>query len=158
MWSNNTFFQILREFFAMKCHVEFAVTSIRECESDNTKFNTPAPHSHLIPCNTYESHHTGEGKWLIGPNLDIFTCWQQFRHLCVGCTHFCAILYVVPHLAKRWVLFMTFRCELASVCPGGCIHPWLYVHYTVEIAKELRFWMDWVGFPFRNAHNLNKSW
>ncbi len=42
-------------------------------ESDNTKFNTPAPHSHLRPCNTNESHDTGERKWLIGPNLDIFT-------------------------------------------------------------------------------------
>ncbi len=27
-----------------------------ESESDNTKFNTPAPHSHLRPCNTNESH------------------------------------------------------------------------------------------------------
>ncbi len=44
-----------------------------ESESENTKFNTPAPHSHLRPCNTNESHDTGERKWLIGPNLDIFT-------------------------------------------------------------------------------------
>ncbi len=44
-----------------------------EGESDNTKFNTPAPHSHLRPYNTNESHDTGERKWLIGPNLDIFT-------------------------------------------------------------------------------------
>ncbi len=51
-----------------------------ESESDNTKFNTPAPHSHLRPCNTNESHDTGERKWLIGPNLDNFT---------KGCTHFC---------------------------------------------------------------------
>ncbi len=36
-----------------------------ERESDNTKFNTPAPHSHLRPCNTNESHDTGERKWLI---------------------------------------------------------------------------------------------
>ncbi len=42
-----------------------------ENESDNTKFNTPAPHSHLRPCNTNESHETGETKWLIGPNLEI---------------------------------------------------------------------------------------
>ncbi len=28
----------------------------------NTKFNTPAPHSHLRPCNTNESHDTGERK------------------------------------------------------------------------------------------------
>ncbi len=47
---------------------------------DNTRFNTPAPHSHLRPCNTNESHDTGERKWLIGPNLDFFT---------QGCTHFC---------------------------------------------------------------------
>ncbi|CAH2283301.1 Hypothetical predicted protein, partial [Pelobates cultripes] len=39
---------ILREFFAMSCHVELPVTSKRECESDNTKFNTAAPHSHLM--------------------------------------------------------------------------------------------------------------
>ncbi len=44
-----------------------------ESESDNTKFNTPAPHSHLRPCNTNESHDTRERKWLIGPNFDIFT-------------------------------------------------------------------------------------
>lgn len=73
MYCNNSFFQILREFFAMRCHVELPVTSMRECESDNTKFNTPAPHSHLGPCNNKDSPDTGEGKWLIGPNLDIFT-------------------------------------------------------------------------------------
>ncbi len=44
-----------------------------ENESDNTKFNTPAPHSHLRPCNTNASHDTEEEKWLIGPSLDIFT-------------------------------------------------------------------------------------
>ncbi len=44
-----------------------------ESESDNTKCNTPAPHSHLRPCNTNELHDTGERKWLIVPNLDIFT-------------------------------------------------------------------------------------
>ncbi len=44
-----------------------------ESESDNTKFNTPSPHSHLKPCNTNESHDTGERKWLIWPNLDILT-------------------------------------------------------------------------------------
>ncbi len=31
-----------------------------ESESDNTKSNTPAPHSHIRPCNTNESHDTGE--------------------------------------------------------------------------------------------------
>ncbi len=44
-----------------------------ESESDNTTFITPAPHSHPRPCNTNESHDTGERKWPIGPNLDIFT-------------------------------------------------------------------------------------
>ncbi len=29
--------------------------------------------THLRPCNTNDSHDTGERKWLIGPNLDIFT-------------------------------------------------------------------------------------
>ncbi len=42
-------------------------------ESENTKCNTPAPHSPLTPCNTNESHDTGERKWLIGLNLGIFT-------------------------------------------------------------------------------------
>ncbi len=72
MLNNNSFFQILRELFAMRCHVELPVTSMREWE-DNTKFNTPAPHSHLRPCITNESHDTGEYKLLIGLNLDIFT-------------------------------------------------------------------------------------
>ena len=36
--------------------------------------------SHLRPCITNESHDAREGKWLIGPNLDIFT---------KVCTHFC---------------------------------------------------------------------
>ncbi len=40
-----------------------------ESESDNTTFNTPAPLSHLRPCNTNEYMR----KWLIGPDLDIFT-------------------------------------------------------------------------------------
>ncbi len=56
------FIQILREFFGMRCHVELPVTSMRESKSDNTKFNTPAPHSHLRPCNTNESHDTVERK------------------------------------------------------------------------------------------------
>ncbi len=40
------------------------------------KFNTPAPHSHLRPCNTNESHGTGERKWLnLGPSgLDMNGC------------------------------------------------------------------------------------
>ncbi len=60
-------------------------------ESNNTKFNKPAHPLHLVPCNTNESHDILERKWLIGPNLDIFTqgcthfCGQRFRHqwLCV---------------------------------------------------------------------------
>ncbi len=32
MKSNNSFFQIFREFFAMRCHVELPVTSMREWE------------------------------------------------------------------------------------------------------------------------------
>ncbi len=62
MQSNDSFFQILREFFAMRCHVELPVTSMRESHDTN------------------ESHVTWERKWLIGPNLNIFT---------KGCTHFC---------------------------------------------------------------------
>ncbi len=44
-----------------------------ESESDNTKFNTPAPLSHLRPFNANESLDTGERKWQIGPNFDIST-------------------------------------------------------------------------------------
>ena len=54
----------------MRFHVELPVTSMSECERDNTKLNTPAPHSHLRPCNTNKSHDTGEGKLLIGHSLD----------------------------------------------------------------------------------------
>lgn len=47
-------------FFAMRCHVELPVTSMRACESDST-FNTPALRSHLRLCST-ESYDTREGK------------------------------------------------------------------------------------------------
>ncbi len=43
-----------------------------ESESDNTKFNTPAPHSHLRPCNTNESHDTRERPW-ISSKLGFYT-------------------------------------------------------------------------------------
>lgn len=33
-----------------------------ECESNKTKFNTRAPHSHLRSCNTNKAHDTKEGK------------------------------------------------------------------------------------------------
>ncbi len=52
---------------------------VLESESLNTKFNTPAPHSHLRPCNTNVSHDTRERKWLIG---------AQFGHFHLGGTHF----------------------------------------------------------------------
>ncbi len=51
MKSNNYFFQILREFFVM-LNFQWPVW---ESESDNTKFSTPAPHSHMRPCNTNDS-------------------------------------------------------------------------------------------------------
>ncbi len=54
----------------MRCHVELPVTSWKS-ESDNTKCNTPAPHSHLRPCDTNESHDTGERK--IGLLVPIWT-------------------------------------------------------------------------------------
>ncbi len=44
-------------------------------ESDKTKCNTPAPHSHLRPCNTNESHDTGERK---------MANWAQFGHFYLG--------------------------------------------------------------------------
>lgn len=37
------FSQILREFSAMRCHVELPATSVREHGSENMKCNTPAP-------------------------------------------------------------------------------------------------------------------
>lgn len=53
------------EFFTMSCHVGFTAASMRVYESDNTKFNTPTPHSHLRPCNTNSSHNSREEmvKW-----------------------------------------------------------------------------------------------
>ena len=82
MWSINSFSQILREFFAMRCHVEHPLASMRECESNTTKFNTPAPHSHLRPCNTNVSHETN--VTLAGKTA---YC-AQFGHF-RWCTHFC---------------------------------------------------------------------
>ncbi len=49
-------------------------TTMLDCRQDTLVFvllNTPAPHSHLRPCNTNESHDTGERKWLIGPKLTL---------------------------------------------------------------------------------------
>ncbi len=68
----NSFFQILR----VLCHEVSCWTSSDQYErvrAIKTKFNTPAPYSHLRPCNTNKSHDTGERKWLFGPNLEIFT-------------------------------------------------------------------------------------
>ncbi len=72
MWSNNNFLWSSDSSLPWGAMLNFQ-WPVWESDSDNTKFNTPAPHSHLIPCNTNESHDTGERKWLIGPNLDIFT-------------------------------------------------------------------------------------
>ncbi len=86
-----------------------------ESESGNTKFNRPAPHSHLRPCNTNESHDTGEIKWLIGPNSLLYivanfhffsvVTWKdiiKYLQNCEGCTHFCEILYMcVSYLKKK---------------------------------------------------------
>ncbi len=38
-----------------------------ESESDNTKFNTPAPHSHPRPCNTSECFTPGRENCYLGP-------------------------------------------------------------------------------------------
>ncbi len=51
-WATIRFFRS-SEFFAM---LNFR-WPVWESESNNTKFNTPAPHSHLRPCNT-KSHMT----------------------------------------------------------------------------------------------------
>lgn len=56
----------------MRSHVELPITRKRECESDNTKSNTPVPQSHPRPRYTNESHDTRDGKWLIRHNMDIF--------------------------------------------------------------------------------------
>ena len=83
-WSNNSFFSDPQR---VLCHEVQCWTSSDQYERVwelNTKLNTPAPHLHLRPCNTKESHDTGKGKWLVGPNLDVFTCThfscQWFRH------------------------------------------------------------------------------
>ncbi len=72
MYSNNFFFRSSESSLPWGAMLNFQ-SPVWESESDNTKLNTPAPRSHPRPCNTNESHDTGERKWLIGPNLDIFT-------------------------------------------------------------------------------------
>ena len=56
--------------------LELSVTSMKECESCTTSFNTPAPYAHMgletqWPSNTNESHGILEGKWQAVLNLDI---------------------------------------------------------------------------------------
>ncbi len=72
MYCNYSFLRSSESYLSRGAMLNFQ-WPVWESESDNTKFNTPAPHSHLRPCNTNESHDTGERKWLIGLNLGIFT-------------------------------------------------------------------------------------
>ncbi len=69
-------------------------------ESDNTKFNTPAPHSHLRPYNTNESHDTGERKWLIGPNLSFLQCCHMNR----------SVLTSVRYCTYKLLLITLYAC------------------------------------------------
>ncbi len=58
MKSNNSFFRSSESSFPWGAMLNFQ-WPVWESESDNTKFNTPAPRSHLRPCNTDKSRDTG---------------------------------------------------------------------------------------------------
>ena len=44
------------------------------CESDNTKFNTPAPHSNLRPCNINKSYSLRGVLTFVASGSDINSC------------------------------------------------------------------------------------
>lgn len=71
----------------MRFHIYHPGTSKREFESYNNKSNTPAPHSHLRPCNL-KSHVTEEEK---------MATWAQFGYFYSG---------VYSHLLQYLFSFM----------------------------------------------------
>ena len=114
----------LCKILSMRCHVELPMMSIRECKSDNTKFNTPAPHLHLRPCNTNGSHDTREGKWVIGLNLDIFT-WGVLTFVACGLDiDGCVLSYFEGIVHLHYYI----SCTLPTLCCKNCyifrLLPW----------------------------------
>ncbi len=111
-----------------------------------------------IAHNTNESHDTGERKWLIGPNLEIFTqgcthfCGQWFRHwwLCVELfwgDSKCTLLYKLYTL-----LYIVAKCHFFSVVTWkdiiklqkceGCTHfcEILYIGFRSFISTAQIVW------------------
>ncbi len=120
-----------------------------ESESDNTKFNSPAPHSHLRPCNTNKSHDTGERKWLIGPNLDTHFCGLDINgcvlsyfegtanlHCHTSCTlttlHCSEVSFLQCYHMKRYNKIFTKMWGLYSLLwDTVCIYIYIYIYtYT----------------------------
>ncbi len=109
-----------------------------ESESDNTKCNTPAPHSHLRPCNTNESHDTGERKWLIGVRVNylgvysvlwpavwtlLAVCWVILRgqkiYTVIQAAH--SLLYIVAKCQFFSVVTWKYIIKYLHKCEG-CTH------------------------------------
>ncbi len=148
-----------------------------ESESNNTKFNTPAPHSHLRPCNTNESHDTGERKWLIGPNLDIFT-WGVLTFVASGLDiNGCVLIYFEGtsnvhcytcctltnlhwskvsflqccHMKRYNKIFTKMWGAYSLLWDTACCIMWVLV---VSISKQLdKFWQ--IIIFFHNSLNFN---
>ncbi len=81
------------------------VNVVWERESDNTKFNTPAPHSHLRPCNTNESHDTRECVLGLINNDDEAAYLDEVERLTSWCQDNCLSLNV----SKTKELIVDFR-------------------------------------------------
>ncbi len=119
-----------------------------ESESDNTKFNTPAPHSHLRPCNTNKSHDTREkmANWaqfghfhsgvltLVTSSLDLNGCVLSYfegtanLHCYTNCT------LATLHCSK--VSF--FQCCHMKIYNKIFIEIWGYTHFC-EILYVLQY-------------------
>ncbi len=74
-----------------------------------------------MPHRCDESHNTGERKWQIGPNWEIFT---------KGCTHFCDILYINCRPIYMCVCMCVFLVYLITHCivwvKGNVCKPYLF--------------------------------
>ncbi len=122
-----------------------------QCESDNTKFNTPAPHSHLRPCNTNKSHDTREkmANWaqfghfhsgvltLVTSSLDLNGCVELFW----GDSKF-TLLYKL-YFTLYSLLYIVAKCHFFSVVTWKDIIKYLskyegYTHFC-EILYVLQY-------------------
>ncbi len=133
-----------------------------ESESDNTKFNTPAPLHTWDPCNTNESHDTGERKWLIGPNwifslrgvlsfvasgLDINGCVLSYfegtanLHCYTSCTlitlHCSKVSFLQCCHMKRYNKILTKLRGVVLTSVRCCIY-YIYVNMYVCIMISIR--------------------